>query len=234
MKALILAAGKGTRLKPYTDSLPKAMVKVSGKPILFKQLDNLIENGIRDITIVVGYCAEVIIQHIKELYPFVKIIVNEQYEKTNNMYSAYLAKEEIINSDFLLMNADVFFDSTVIEELLKDIYKNAIVTEQGIYNDENMKIKTANNRIIGISKNIAKEEAFGVSIDIYKFTKAASVYFFKNVTDYIEKKKIVDQWTEVAINDVLKEEEFFPCPLIGRWMEIDNYSDLLKAESIFK
>ena len=52
MKALILAAGLGTRLRPITDTRPKSMVEVNGKPILFKQIDNLLENGVEDITVV--------------------------------------------------------------------------------------------------------------------------------------------------------------------------------------
>lgn len=234
MKALILAAGMGTRLRPYTNNIPKSMVEVNGKPILFKQLDNLIENNIQDITIVAGYCADVIINKIQELYPFVKVIINRDFNETNNMYSAYLAKQEFINTNFLLMNADVYFDSSIIKELIKPNYKNAIVTEQGVFNEESMKIKTDNTRIIEISKNIMKEDSFGVSIDVYKFTKEASISFFNKINEYVENKKELNHWTEVALNEILKEVDFYPCPLIGRWMEIDNLQDLLKAESIFK
>ena len=58
MKALILAAGLGSRLAPITDNCPKSLVKVNGKPILMKQIENLHENGITDITVVSGYKAE--------------------------------------------------------------------------------------------------------------------------------------------------------------------------------
>ena len=60
MKALILAAGLGTRLAPITDHCPKSMVPVNGKPILIKQIENLHQNGVTDITIVSGYKAEVL------------------------------------------------------------------------------------------------------------------------------------------------------------------------------
>lgn len=233
MKALILAAGMGTRLRPLTDKIPKSMVEVNSVPILFKQLDNLINNEIDDITIVAGYCADVIVQSINKFYPFVKIIVNKDYEKTNNMYSAYLAREDFINSEFLLMNADVFFDEIIITELIKTDYGNAIVVEQGEYNEESMKVKVSDGKIVGISKEIDKDDAFGVSIDVYKFNNTGSKQFFNKIIDYIENKKELNHWTEVALNEVLLTDKFEPCPLKGRWMEIDNHEDLRKAESKF-
>ncbi len=233
MKALILAAGLGTRLRPITDNRPKSMVEVNGKPILFKQLDNLIDNGIKDITVVVGYKSEIIIDAINKNYKDIKIINNNIYDKTNNMYSAYLALESMLGQKFLLMNADVFYDSDIIKELLKEEYQDSIVIEKGIYNDENMKVSCINNRIIDISKAIPEDSAYGVSIDVYKFSENGSRTLYDKIKEYIEVREDLNQWTEVALNEILNTVEFLPCPLKGRWIEIDNHDDLIKAESIF-
>lgn len=233
MKALILAAGLGTRLRPITDTRPKSMVEVNGKPILFKQIDNLLENGIEDITVIAGYKSEMMIDTINKFYKNIKIIINDVYDKTNNMYSAYMAIDDMYNNEFLLMNADVFYDSTIVEELIKNDYQNSIVVEEGVYNDESMKVICVDGRIMNISKAISKDNAYGVSIDVYKFSKEGSKVFYDKVKEYIEDKKELNQWTEVALNEVLKLVEFKPCPLKGRWMEIDNHEDLRRAESIF-
>lgn len=233
MKALILAAGMGTRLRPMTDSKPKSMVEVNSKPILFQQIDSLLENGIEDIAIIVGYKAEYIKKAVEEKYENIKIIINDIYDKTNNMYSAYLAKDYFYNDEFLLMNADVFFDSSIIKELLNVKYENAIVIEEGAYNDENMKVTYINDRLSEINKGIPIEDAYGVSIDIYKFSQNGSKILFDHMEYYIENKKELNQWTEVAINDTLKLIEFIPCPLNGRWIEIDDHNDLKEAEKIF-
>ena len=74
MKALILAAGFGSRLAPITDSLPKSLVPVNGTPILFKQIENLLKNGIVDITVVSGYKADVLKQAVLKKYPYIKIV----------------------------------------------------------------------------------------------------------------------------------------------------------------
>lgn len=233
MKALILAAGLGSRLAPITDSCPKSMVPVNGTPILFKQLENLKENGIKDITIISGYLGEVLEKAVSEKYPEAKVIRSVDYANTNNMYSAYLGKDAVKDSEFLMMNADVFYDASIIKALLAFSGDNAIVTEVGAYNEESMKVIEKDGRIISISKQITKEEAAGTSIDVYKFSKEAGKAFFNKCAEYIEDKKELKMWSEVALNEILPEVEFKICPLEGRWLEIDNHDDLRAAERLF-
>lgn len=233
MKALILAAGFGSRLAPITDNLPKSLVPVNGTPILFKQIDNLIKNGITDITIVSGYKANILEKEVHQKYPDIKIIESIDYATTNNMYSAYLGIQSIGTDGFLMMNADVFFDCSVIAGLLAWKSDNAIVVDIGSFNDESMKVVEKNGRIVSISKQISKEIALGNSIDVYKFGPDAAKAFYNKCAEYIEKNKELKKWSEVALNDILDEIVFEACPLIGRWFEIDNHDDLAMAEKLF-
>lgn len=141
MKSLILAAGLGSRLAPITDSCPKSLVPVNGKPILMKQIENLLENEITDITVIAGYKAEVLEAAVTAEYPEIHIVRNAQYAETNNMYSAWLGREAMGGEDFLMMNADVFFDASVITALLSCPAADAIVTDIGSYFEESMKVK---------------------------------------------------------------------------------------------
>lgn len=233
MNALILAAGLGSRLAPITDNCPKSLVMVNGKPILVKQIENLIENGITDITIISGYKAEILQERIHSQFPKVQIINNVDYASTNNMYSAYLAREVMDGQDFIMMNADVFYDSSVIKKLLAFDADNAIVTDIGTYIEESMKVVEVNNRLLKISKTITSDEALGVSIDVYKFSAEAGSAFFKKCAEYIEDKKELNMWSEMALNDILPKVEFRACQLVGRWFEIDNHDDLIAAEKLF-
>lgn len=234
MKALILAAGFGSRLAPITDTVPKSLVPVNGEPILFKQIENLHKNGITDVTVISGYKAEVMYAAVKEKYPDVKIIESKDYATTNNMYSAYLGIQSVGTEGFLMMNADVFFDATVITALIESSYRNAIVTDIGSYNEESMKVIEENGRLVRISKAINEEEALGSSIDVYKFGPDGAKAFYNKCVEYIEKRKELKMWSEVALNDILSEVEFRACPLVGRWFEIDNHEDLAAAEALFK
>ena len=234
MKALILAAGYGSRLAPITDSVPKSLVPVNGTPILFKQIENLLDNGITDITVISGYKGEILEQRVKEKWPEINIIRSFDYATTNNMFSAYLGIKQLGIGDMLMMNADVFFDSSVIRELLACSAPNAIVTDIGTYNEESMKVIESENRIVAISKTITKSEALGSSIDVYKFDESGTKAFYDMCVEYIEKKNDLKKWSEVALNDALSIVRFEACPLVGRWFEIDNHEDLAAAEKIFK
>jgi len=233
VKALILAAGLGTRLAPITDSCPKSMIPVNGKPIIIKQIENLFENGIKDITVIAGYKADVLIKSINEQFTNVKIIINEDYATTNNMYSAYLGKDSINMESFLMMNADVFFDGSVIHTLCEHDSENAIVTDMGRYLEESMKVVEEDGRLIKISKAITEEEALGASIDVYKFSREGGKAFFDKCAEYIDEKHELKLWSEIALNDILSTIKFVPCPLKGRWFEIDNHEDLHAAEELF-
>ena len=233
MKALILAAGLGTRLAPITNDRPKSLVPVNGQPIILKQIDNLHKNGITDITVVSGSKANILEEKIHALYPEIRIIESVDYATTNNMYSAYLAHEVMENSDFLMMNADVFYDASVVTALLNFEAPNAIVTDIGNYLEESMKVVEENGRLVKISKSIEKADALGASIDVYKFSSDAGKKFFGKCAEYIETKKELKMWSEVALNDILKDVEFRACPLVGRWLEIDNHDDLAAAEKLF-
>lgn len=233
MKALILAAGFGSRLAPITDNCPKSLVPVNGKPILIKQIENLLENGINDITVVSGYKAEILEKAVKEKYSEIKIINSVDYATTNNMYSAYLGKDTFYGEEFLMMNADVFFDASVIKSLLAFKGENAIVTDIGTYMEESMKVIEKDGRLVEIAKTVTEEDALGCSIDVYKFSATGGKAFFNKCAEYIEDMKELKKWSEVALNDILSEVKFEACPLDGRWLEIDNHDDLAAAEKLF-
>lgn len=237
MKALILAAGLGTRLAPITNDRPKSLVPVNGKPILMKQIENLHENGIADITVISGYKAEILEKAVHDLWPDIHIVESVDYAATNNMYSAYLGiKAMFPDGDiepFLMMNADVFYDASVIAALLADASPDAIVVDMGRYIEESMKVVEENGRLVAISKKISPEEALGSSIDVYRFSAKGGRAFYRRCVEYIEEKKELKMWSEVALNDALADEVFQACPLKGRWLEIDNHEDLAAAEALF-
>ena len=235
MKALILAAGLGTRLAPITDEHPKCMTEVvNGKTIIQKQIESLVENGIKEITVITGYKSELLTNYINSFYDGVNFIESVDYSKTNNMYSAYLGKAAMEDSNFIMMNADVFFDSSVLKTLLKIDAGDAIVTDIGNWMEESMKVVEKDGKLVGISKSININEALGSSIDVYKFSKETGKAFFEKCDEYINKRNKVKLWSEVAINDILQEHHFVACPLNGRWYEIDTHDDLERAVQIFK
>ena len=234
MKAVILAAGLGSRLRPITDEVPKCMVPVNGIRIIDKQIDNLLRAGVDDIYVVSGYKAEVLDAHLKEKYPTVKIIANSRYSETNNMYSLFLARGHVIGQEFLLMNSDVYFDSNIIVGMLEGNNVSKIACDRSKYLEESMKVTLDNGRVNHISKKIPAADHFAVSIDVYRISEDDSKTLLAEVEDTIVNRKDENSWTEVALDRVFDKTSFIPYIISGRWFEIDNHEDLAKAEELFR
>ncbi len=236
MIAVILAAGGGSRLRPFTDSLPKCLVKVGGIPILQYQLEAYRSAGIRKIIIVTGYLSDQVKEYLAQppQNSFdTAIIENCDFAHTNNMYSLWLTKEWI-DDDILLSNGDVIFDPSIVKNLGKAEQPNLVASDKTTYLEESMKIAVRNGIIINISKSIPQEMAFATSIDLYRLGKEAANKLFTIIkTRYVARNEL-NRWTEVALQDLFAEETFVPFDIQGkRWIEIDTPADLQEAERLF-
>ncbi|MFW6385376.1 MAG: UTP--glucose-1-phosphate uridylyltransferase AglF [Halodesulfurarchaeum sp.] len=114
MQAVVLAAGKGTRLRPLTDDKPKAMVEVDDKPLLTHVFDRLIQLNADELHVVVGYKKEDIISHYGDEYEDTPITYAHQREQ-NGLAHALLTVEEHIDDDFMLMLGDNIFEANLAD-----------------------------------------------------------------------------------------------------------------------
>ncbi len=233
MKAVILCAGIGSRLAPHTDNLPKCLVDINSKSIIDYSIDNFKACGISDIIMVVGYLKEKIYERYSN-DSCISFIDNDEFLSTNNMYSLSLVKDSVIGDTFFIVNGDVIFSRQILESMInQDSNQSLIAVDKSVYYEESMKVKYSQDRLIDISKTIKKDESFGVSIDLYKFSKQAGTKLFKIIDSYI-KNKDLNSWIEVAIKDTMSTEKIEPIDIKKNlWIEIDNCDDLSKAKEIF-
>ncbi|RMA78665.1 HAD superfamily hydrolase (TIGR01450 family) [Umboniibacter marinipuniceus] len=238
MLGVILAAGVGSRLRPMTNLKPKCLVSCAGKPILDYQLDAYRVAGIKRVIIVVGYEGQAIREHVKHIKDLsIEIVANDDYEITNNMYSLYLVKRFINGEAFVLNNADLAVDDNVVKALLEDPRDNLIAVDVGRYDEESMKVTCLDDgRISDISKQIGPEKAVGCSIDFYKFSDNASSTLFAEIDRVVEVEENLKDWTEVAMQRLFQAQGLAAevCDVSALdWVEIDNYEDLQRADSLF-
>lgn len=236
MKAIIIAAGTGSRLGEYSKEKPKTLVEISGTPILGYTLNNLIKAGIKDIVIVTGYMADKIREFINKEYDNklnVSYVHNEIYDKTNNIYSIYLAKDELIGSDFLLINSDVLFHEEILRALMESEKKGVVLSVDFSVKlgEEEMKVKIDGDTIVKISKKIPPEEADGEYIGLTRIDKDFSSVFFESVEKTIKEKGtgvFYEEAFQTMIDDgnKLRYESTKGLP----WIEIDTPEDLKVAQ----
>ena len=236
MKAIILAAGIGSRLRPITNDKPKTLTKVNGRPMIDFLISALCENKIKDIVVCTGFKSDMLVNFCKNNYPEINFtfVENSDYDITNNMYSLYLASK-YLDEDVILMNADLVFYPEVIRKLLK-MNSSAVAVDKGNYLEESMKLVVDNDLIKRISKKIDKNNSYGSSIDVYKINSKDCPIIKKEMEKIIEENNDKNQWTEVMLDNLFQNDKLKakPCSIDGeKWFEIDNYEDLAKAEIIF-
>lgn len=247
MKAIILAAGIGYRLLPLTHDLPKALVKISDKTFLDWIIQSLIVRNIRDIVVVVGYKKEMVKSYLLEKYKQqlnITFVENDDYYKTNNIYSLWLAREYLKNDDVLLFECDEIFEQRVLDLLLESPWENIALVDKYkkefdegtvvLLNGENdiVELLTKGDEIISsLNKDI-----FYKTVNIYKFSIAFLRNHFLPYLDVYIKSQEWDQYYEIILKliIVLKQPRIKGLSIEGcKWIEVDTLTDLRRANFIF-
>ena len=167
MKAIILAAGLGSRISELTSNIPKSMIKISDKFIFEIIIDRLIEIGFDNIIITVGYKSELLINSIEKIYNNnnsikIEYIKNEEYATTNTMYSLWLAREKL-KCPFLFLHGDLIFSKKMLKTFIESNNLNSILVDKGFPIDWNdaMKVISHNGKLKYMSKQITINEMDG-------------------------------------------------------------------------
>jgi len=248
-KALVIAAGLGSRLKKHTENLPKCMLDFGGKTLLQRQLESYRQNGIKDISLVRGYKKE------KINYKDIKYFENKDY-KNNNILNSIFYAEKIINGNIIISYSDILFDKSVVERTLKSDHDISVVVDidwRGYYvgrkdhpisEAENV-IFNSNNEVEKIGKiNTGNEEVHGEFIGMIKLSNRGTEIFKEH---FHRLKKIywnkpfqrAKIFQKAYLTDFIQELVDIGikvhCVIIeSGWKEIDTVEDYKKAIVGFK
>lgn len=243
MQAIILAAGMGKRLKELTNDSTKCMVKVNGRTMAERTLETLDECGLDRIVIVVGYEGQKLIDYVDSLGLKTKVeyVNNEIYDKTNNIYSLYLAKDYLVSDDTLLLESDIVFEKRVIQRLLDNSYPSlALVAKHEQWMDGTVVTLDDENNIIGFHGkkdfDFSRTDEYYKTVNIYKFSKEFSVSHYVPFLEAYCKALGNNEYYEQVLKVITlldKPEIKAECLDDEVWYEIDDEQDLEIAETLF-
>jgi choline kinase len=239
VKAIILAAGIGSRVRPLTDNTPKSLLKIGEKTILEQMLTNIRAVGITEVAIITGYLEEKIKSFIAVHFGDLSVtfIKNEQYMDTNTGYSLLLAKDFIGSDDFVKFDADVVFEQAVLEKLLKETIPNALCIDTNIHleKEEVKVILGEGNKVLEVGKKLDPHKAHGESIGIEKIGGEAVHMLFSELERLMQdpanyKEYYDDSYTTLVANG----SPFAAVDITGlKWVEIDTHEDYDRAQQLF-
>ena len=248
MRAIILAAGEGSRMGKLTQNIPKPLVKVNGKSIIERQLSILKQNEILDVIIITGPHNE------KFNFEKVRYIHDENFREHDQLGSLMIAKKEI-DGDIIILFGDIIFEDAIISKILgskSDIsiavdmdWERSYSTRTDNSFGEADKVRFEQGNVSRIFKNMTEEDKkfeIGEFIGLIKLSKKGSeqlVDCYEKIRAHkgkfhdaqsIEKAKIIDLLQELIENKI----KIDAIPITGKWCEIDTEQDLEVAKKIFK
>jgi len=227
MKAIILAAGKGTRLDGAAEK-SKCLVEIGGITLLRRQIESLREANVKSIVIVVGFGANTIRDECDSDISFVE---NEQYADTSSLYSLWVARDHLADG-FVVLNCDVLFHPQLLANLLESSHDDALLisdTESAPLGDEEMKVKVKDGLVIDISKQIDPLEADGENVGIVKFSASGAKKLIGYMDQLIAAGAVKD-WAPRAFREFALHHPLHALSTAGLpWIEIDFPEDYERA-----
>lgn len=227
MRAIILAAGFGSRMYPLAQDVPKCLLPIENETILGRQIRLLKECGIQDIIVVIGHLGNKI---YKEFERQVVFCTNPHYAITNSLYSLWIAKN-YLTSDTIIANADVVFTRASLEALVSDGHTYCLLIGKKDCNEEDHKVKVQDNLVIEVNKTMLPKEAFGEFVGLAKVQKEGLEVF---------KKALLSRalnhpgafWVSTFQILMRKGRKVNYVLARGPWVEIDTKEDYEEAKKI--
>ncbi|MDP2729882.1 MAG: phosphocholine cytidylyltransferase family protein [Dehalococcoidales bacterium] len=247
MKAIIVAAGSGNRLRPVTNEKPKCLLEIGSQTILERAIRALRENGIEHIVVVKGYHSDLI------NYPNITYYQNSNFMHNNILCSLFCAEDEM-NDDFIFSYSDIIYSKEIVEKLVRSEADIALVTDVNWvehYRERNQHpisqaelVRVKDGRVVKIGKGvISAEEAYGEFIGLAKFTKSGAETM-RTAYHRVEKEHPTAPFHNAAslakayMTDMIQElidngSVVQSVDIEGGWMEIDTPQDLAEVTRWF-
>ena len=230
MRAVILAAGKGARLRGAAGDIPKCLAQVGGMSLIERQIIALRACGIEDIIAVIGFCGESV---RRVCGSDIEYIENPIFFRTSSLYSLWLARYRL-EEGFVVLNSDVLIHPQLITDLMTSRYEDALLVAYKDettppFGDEEMKVIVRSGLVVDISKSISPDAADGENVGIVKFGRTGAALLNRHVGHLISKGS-QRAWAPRAFREFAKVR---PLHAIGTrglpWIEIDFPADYDRA-----
>lgn len=239
MKAIILAAGMGSRIKPLTDNCPKSLLKVGGKTILERMLSRIQDCGITEVIFVLGYLEGQIRDYVTSQFPGIDatFVVNEAFSTTNTGYSLMLALRHTQGATIVKFDADVVFDVRILRHLIDSDHETCLCIDKHIQLDaEEIKVTIDDdNRVMKVSKSVPPKDAIGESIGIEKICGPITLTLLAHLEKFMGDPAHHQEYYEASYERLIATgAPFHTLDISGlNWVEIDTKEDYALAHELF-
>lgn len=239
MRAIILSAGRGSRLLPLTAARPKCLLKVAGGlSVIRHQLGALSRAGVEDVTVITGFLPQAVEEDVaRHGGPMrVETLFNPFYQIADNLASCWMARERM-DRDFLLINGDTLFEDALLDEVLSapPVAVSVTVDKKPAYDEDDMKVTLRGTQLVGIGKTLGHAETDAESIGMLRFMGDGPGVFAGQLEAMMRTPEGVRSWFLKAIDGLAKSGiTVETCSIEGRaWSELDTPEDYEAVRALF-
>lgn len=229
-RVIILAAGTGSRLKPFTDDTPKCLFKLGKDVTIVNRTVDIVKRNVdAEVIIAVGFLHE----KIENLLPDVTFVYNPFYRVTNSIASLWFARE-YLDSDVIIINSDVVFEESLFKEILRIENPATILMDSSKAYSADYKVATYSDRVVMMSKEL--RTCSGEYVGITKLSKDSAIKLRHKIEAMVKNEQI-DEWYENALVHMILNDNFvlhFSDVSQFQWVEVDTVDDLLSAKMIYE
>lgn len=234
--AVILVAGVGSRLRPITDTRPKALAPVGEETILGRAVRLLLDFGISRLILATGYREDAVRASLANLASEVVFCPNPRYDSTQNSVSLLLCREAVAGRSFFKLDGDVVFDPELLERIAAPRCElSAGVDSSRKLDAEAMKVVIEEGAIRRFGKGIPLAQSHGESIGIERLHASATETVFTTLQEHVD-AGITNLYYEDVYSQLIQEGRLTAeaAEVSGlRWTEVDTFEDLETAQKLF-
>lgn len=234
MKAILLSAGKGSRLGELTTDRPKCLIPIGSQTLIDWQLDALRDAGVDEVIVVVGFQSAMMERHLaRRSTPGLRVrtVLNPFYQVADNLGSCWVARHEM-TGEFLVVNGDTLFEPDIAMRLLTcpDAPVTITIDRKNSYDDDDMLVACADGLLRAVGKQLPPEVVTGESIGMLRFRGEGPALFTEVVDAMMRTPQGTSVWYLQAIDRLARRGVVGTCLIEGLdWAEVDFVADLERA-----
>ena len=222
MKAIIMAAGIGARLKQLNGERPKCLIEKDGVTLISRSVSFLQERGVSDISVITGYKSELIHQALGSQ---VKYFHNPYYQVTNSIASLWLAREQLYD-DVILMNADLYYEEAILDTALAETHSAVMISDSTRIEDADFRFCVRGNRILKAGNKLSFNDTDCEYVGIVRIDRNFISAFKSRLEEMILLGDFRNWWEGVLYAFIDDGIDIFHKDVDGAfWTEVDNLGD---------
>lgn len=235
MKVIILAAGQGRRLLPWTHHLPKCLLTFAGRSLLSWQLAALAATGVDEVVVVTGFGADQVRAELSRATPkglFATIVYNPFFGVADNIASVWAAREHLCG-EVTIVNGDTLFEPAILSCVRDGARAPVTVTidVKDSYDADDMKVQISDGMVARIGKTLAPDITHAESIGLIHLRGLGGPLLAKAVDGVMREPRGVSRWFLAAVDDLAPRRLVAALSIAGlAWTEVDYPGDLGRAE----